>query len=182
MTALPQGYRRASSLSILQSRFMSALALALLFALLALGVLIAPRERETVYALDAIGWSVGLAVSLASYMLLHEMIHGACMRAFSGVKPRYSFHAVYASAGSEAFFPRGQYAVVALAPFLLLGALLLALNASLYPRLFWLFYIVQMPNVSGSAGDLIVVLWLTRMPRGTLVRDSGTEISFYVKA
>lgn len=181
MTELPNGYRRTANVNILTSRAMSTLSVLLLGGMLALGFGLAPRERPKMSGGETVGWLIGLFAAIALYMLLHELVHGAFMRGFSHVKPRYRFRGAYAAAGSDAFFTRKQYVTVALMPLLLLGAGLLLINAVLYPRLFWFVYIVQMLNVSGSAGDLYISARILKMPRMTLVQDTGTEMRFFTR-
>ena len=53
-------------------------------------------------------------------MILHEIIHGGFMKAFSGLKPRYGFTGLYAYAGSDALFNRRQYLIIAFAPVVIL--------------------------------------------------------------
>ncbi len=119
---------------------------------------------------------------LITYIYLHEWIHGLFMKRFSGVRPRYGFTGLFAYAGSDAFFTKKQYAIIALAPVALLGALLALACALLPGRLFWFPYIVQIMNVSGAAGDLYEMALLARMPSDLLVWDEGTRMAFLRKA
>ena len=50
-----------------------------------------------------------LLVNMVLYLVLHELVHGICMRAFSGIRPHYGFTGLYAYAGSTAYF--GEKAV-----------------------------------------------------------------------
>lgn len=45
-----------------------------------------------------------LTAGYAAYVVLHELVHGVCMKYFSGAPVRYGFTGLYAYAGSEAYF------------------------------------------------------------------------------
>lgn len=86
------------------------------------------------------------------YLVLHELVHGICMRAFSGVRPHYGFTGLYAYAGSSAYFGKKPYIVIALAPIVVWGAVLAILNLLVPASWFWPVYFIQIINVSGAAG------------------------------
>ena len=70
-------------------------------------------------------------------------------------------------------------AVIALAPLILWGAVLAVLERTLPDAWFWLIYLVQIANVSGSAGDVYCVVHLRRLPRDILIQDTGTRMRVY---
>jgi len=76
----------------------------------------------------------------ALYIVGHELTHGAFIKIFSGKKAKYGFTGLYAYAGSDAFFNRRQYIIIALAPIIIFGVLLLLLNILLPNRWFWFIY------------------------------------------
>ena len=120
-------------------------------------------------------------IAIVVYMILHELVHGVCMKAITKTKPHYGFTGMYAFAGSEAFFGKGAYILVALAPVILWG-LVLAVLTPLVPRAwFWVVYFVQITNLSGAAGDLYVTCRMLRMPKDILVQDSGVAMKVYAK-
>lgn len=55
------------------------------------------------------------------YMVLHELVHGACMKVFGAKKVRFGFTGLYAFAGSIEYFKKAAYIVVALAPLVVWG-------------------------------------------------------------
>ena len=116
---------------------------------------------------------------LIAYIPLHELTHGALMRLLSGVRPKYGFSLCYAYAGSTVWFDRRSHAVIALAPLILWGAVLAVLERTLPDAWFWLIYLVQISNVSGSAGDVYCVVHLRRLPRDILIQDTGTRMRVY---
>ena len=120
------------------------------------------------------------AVAILLYITLHELTHGAVMKA-CGASVRYGFRAAYAYAGSDAYFTRRAYIVIALAPVVLWGVLLGVLCAVLPAEWFWTVHLIQIVNLSGAAGDLYCAWRTLRSPRDTLVRDTGTAMTFYTR-
>ena len=121
-----------------------------------------------------------LLPALLLYVVTHEWIHGFYMKRYSGVKPKYGFTGLYAYAGSTAFFDRRSYLIIALAPVIWWGALLMILNFALPISWFWFFYIMQIMNLSGAAGDFYVSVYMSRLPRTLLVQDSGVSMDVYL--
>lgn len=113
------------------------------------------------------------------YMVLHELVHGLCMKLFGAKKVRFGFTGLYAFAGSSEYFQKGAYITVALAPLVVWGVVLLALNIAAGPEFFWFVYLLQLVNVSGAAGDLYVSLRFWRMPKDVLVQDTGVSMTVF---
>lgn len=120
-----------------------------------------------------------LLIALFLYVLLHEWVHGICMKHFSGKKAHYGFTGLYAYAGSDAYFTRRSYLIIALAPVALWGAVLLAINCMVDASWFWVVYFLQVMNLSGAAGDLYVTYKFSQMPREILVQDTGVAMTVY---
>lgn len=145
-------------------------------------VLRAPGEEKS----GAVNISINLVsailmiAGIIAYIFLHEAVHGFFIERFSKTKAKYGFTGLFAYAGSDAaYFDRRSYVVIALAPIVLLGAALLALNLALPANLFWYIYIIQILNIAGAAGDAYLVLLTAKMPRDTLINDTGKSIRFY---
>ncbi|MFQ7159499.1 MAG: DUF3267 domain-containing protein [Ruthenibacterium sp.] len=98
---------------------------------------------------------------------------------FRRKKVHYGYAGVYAWAGSKAYFGRKSYIVIALAPLVFWGLVLAALCIVAPAQWFWVFYLVQVTNVSGAAGDFYIAWKAARMPAGVLVQDTGLEMTFY---
>lgn len=122
---------------------------------------------------------LALLAGLLAYIPLHELVHGLCMKYFGAKKVRYGYTGLYAWAGSSEYFGRRSYAVIALAPLAFWGLVLAALCAAVPAQWFWVFYLVQVTNVSGAAGDLYITWKALRMPAKVLIQDTGTGMSFY---
>ncbi len=120
-------------------------------------------------------WFV-LAGMYFAYIPLHEITHGILMHILSGVKPKYGFKLCYAYAGSNVYFDKFSHNLIALAPLVLWGIVLFILERTMPGRWFWLFYLIQISNVSGSMGDVYCVLHLMKMPKDIVIQDTGTRM------
>ena len=181
--ALPRGYRLAGVMDFVRNRrqmkIVSLSALGVTALMLAWGFIFHPVGASL--ALLRTRWPLWLvlAAMLAAYIPLHELTHGAFMFALSGVKPKYGLRLPYAWAGSDVYFDKVSHAVIALAPVVIWGVILQTLCAALPEGWWWLIWAVQISNISGSTGDIYCVIHLARMPRDTLIRDTGTRMTIY---
>ncbi len=116
------------------------------------------------------------------YMILHELVHGVCIKYFSKKKARYGFTGLYAFAGSDCYFNKKSYIIIALAPVVLWGAVLALLNVLLPIEYFWFVYLLQIINISGATGDLYVTMKFCRLPSDILVQDTGVAMTVFTKA
>ena len=119
---------------------------------------------------------------LFAYIILHELVHGIFMRLFSRQRVKYGFTGLYAFAGSDAYFDKVSYIIIALAPVIVWGAVLAVLCALLPPLWFWPIYLIQINNFSGAAGDFYVTARFLFLPRDILVRDTGVSMTVYAKS
>lgn len=183
MTRVPEGYREVRRVDLMRNRkeavLVNLIALIITGAMIALGFVICPSFMEFRFGIDTVFGIIMMFAGIVIYMVLHEVIHGVFMKAFSGVKPRYGFTGLYAYAGSEALFCRKHYLVIAFAPVVILGFMLAVLTIAFYETAFWYFYIIQIVNISGAAGDFYVGTLIARAKNDILVRDAGTDMSFY---
>lgn len=121
---------------------------------------------------------VMLASSLA-YMVLHELAHAVAMKAFGTKKVKFGYTGVYAFAGSNDYYTKGAYLIIALAPVVVWGVVLAVINAFVPLEWFWVVYFVQMSNISGAAGDFYVTFKFMKLPKDILVHDSGVDMKVY---
>lgn len=120
-----------------------------------------------------------LLVGMVVYMVLHELVHGIFMRHYSKAKVRYGFTGLYAFAGSDAYYAKVPYIVIALAPVVVWGLVLAVLCAVVPQGWFWVAYLIQIINLSGAAGDLYVTVKFFSLPADILVQDTGTAMTVY---
>ena len=183
MNALPNGYREVRRVDLMRNRkeavLVNLLALAITGVMIVLGFLICPSFAEFEVGLHTLFGIVLMSVGIVVYMILHEVIHGVFMKAFSGIRPRYGFTGLYAYAGSDALFCRRQYIVIAFAPVVILGLIITVLTVAFYETAFWYLYVIQIVNISGAAGDFYVGTLIARATNDVMVRDAGTDMSLY---
>ena len=183
---LPCGYRQCLHVDLAKNKklfLLVNLAAALIGVALAIaGIVICPIsatfDAEEYIWMPLLRFGV-LMIAFPVYIVLHELVHGLFIRIFSGKGAHYKFTLAYASAGSDAYFGKWSYIVIALSPVVLLGALLAVLCALLPATWFWVAYAIQILNLSGAAGDYYVTLRFCTLPRDILVRDSGTAMTVY---
>ena len=183
MTRVPEGYREVRRVDLMRNRkeamLINVIALGITSLLIALGFVLCPPFSEFRFGIHTVLGIITMLVGTILYMILHEVIHGVFMKAFSGVKPHYGFTGLYAYAGSDALFCRRHYLVIAFAPVVILGFVLAVLTIAFYETAFWYFYIIQIVNISGAAGDFYVGTLIARSKNDIMVRDAGTDMSFY---
>ncbi len=183
MTTLPEGYREIRKIDLMRNKreavIVNVLSFGITLLMLALGFFICPPFTSFSFGVNSLVTMLLLVASIVVYMILHEMVHGIFMKGFSGVKPRYGYSGLYAYAGSDALFDRRQYLVIAFAPVVILGLILLVLNVAFYETDFWLIYIIQVVNISGAAGDFYVGAQIGRTRGELLVRDTGTDMTLF---
>ena len=120
-----------------------------------------------------------LLVLLVVYMVLHELVHGITMKLFGTKKIKYGFTGLYAFAGSDDYYPKLPYIIIALAPVAVLGVVIAVINCFVPREWFWVVYFIQLMNISGAAGDMYVTAKFSRMPKDILVQDSGICMTVY---
>jgi hypothetical protein len=183
MTILPNGYRLVRRVDLMRNRkeavLVNLIAVVIAGMVTAFGFVVCPPFIEIEIGIHSVIRSILTVAGIVGYMILHELIHGVFMKAFSGLKPRYGFTGLYAYAGSNALFDRTQYLIIAFAPVVILGILLAVLTVAFYETAFWGLYVIQIVNLSGAAGDFYVGFLIARSGNDILVRDTGTDMSFY---
>lgn len=123
-----------------------------------------------------------LIVLMVLYMVLHELFHGIAMKLCGTKRVKYGFTGLYAFAGSEDYYDKKSYIFIALAPIVLWGTVLAAVNFFVPTEWFWIVYMIQLINISGAAGDLFAAVKFSRMPKNILIQDSGVSMRvFYIR-
>lgn len=120
-----------------------------------------------------------LLISMLAYIVLHELVHGVTMKLFGTKKVRYGFSGPYAFAGSDDYYSKWAYIIIALAPILVWGIALAVILPLVSAEWFWVVYIIQIINISGASGDIYVTIRFLKFPSDILVRDSGVAMKVY---
>ena len=183
---LPEGYKEIFQINLVENRKMMLLlnGAAIMIAVIMAVVMVffvpftAILDVESgIYA--PILRSVTILAGCFIYIILHELTHGVFIKKYSGKKAHYGFKGGCAYAGSDAYFDRKSYIVIALAPIVIWGVILLVLNFLVPIEWFWVVYIIQIMNVSGAVGDLYVTIKFSGMPEDILVTDCGVGMTVY---
>lgn len=182
---LPENYKEIMAVDLQNNKkqmlLVNGVALVVMIIMIVLGIAFRPLDLE-IYIDNPILGFIHIAILLVGtvvYMVLHELTHGVFMYGYSKVKPRYGFTGLYAYAGSDVYFTKLPYIVIALAPVVIWGIVLLILNLTLPAEYFWPVYFIQITNISGAAGDGYVTARFCTLPRDILVRDTGVAMTVY---
>ncbi|MBQ9988267.1 MAG: DUF3267 domain-containing protein [Clostridia bacterium] len=175
--SLPQGYKKLFDINLQKNK---KLALTINLAALAIAALMVVPALffGPVFRLG-LGQCAVLLIGMLLYIVLHELVHGLFIKRYTSAKVRYGFTGAYAFAGADAYFYKKPYLIIALAPVIVWGLVLLGLNLALGAAWFWPVYLIQITNISGAVGDFYVTVKLCRMADSILVRDSGVSMKVY---
>ena len=124
--------------------------------------------------------AIGLVVLV---LIIHEIIHGLFFWIFSHGRPVFALRPLYAYAGAPTwFFSKRQYAITALGPLIIIGAvgLLLLLLAPIS----WMLMIVLLValNTSGAIGDIFVFFRLLKCSPTSFANDTGEVVTFFERS
>lgn len=185
---LPDGYREIFSVNLQTDK--KAAVLVNLLAFLIMAVLIIPMcfavpitalfDMERGFGAYCARFAV-LLIAIIAYMILHELVHGIAMKSCGTKKINYGFTGLYAFAGSDDYYDKRSYMVIALAPVVVWGIVLAVINALVPKEWFWVSYLIQVFNLSGAAGDFYVTVRFLKFPKDILVKDSGIGMTVYSK-
>ena len=180
---LPESYEESFHIDLQKDKklaiLVNAISLIIFVPIIIIGNFISPISH---FFNDGILSLILFVAGCAVYIILHELVHGIFMRIFSKVRPNYGFTSLYAYAGSDAYFDKTHYIIIALAPVVIWGIVLAALcvitNGT---RWFWIMYLIEGMNLSGAAGDLYVTWRFLKLPRDILIQDSGIAMTVYTR-
>ena len=113
-------------------------------------------------------------------LIIHELIHGFFFWVFSRSRPVFALRPLYAYAGAPGwYFPKRQYAITALGPLVIIGALGLLLM--LLAPVGWLLTIAFLValNTGGAIGDIFVFFRLLKSSSTTFANDTGDVVTFF---
>ncbi len=178
------GYKEYGKLDLVNNKkdaiYVNVLSLVVLVAMVALIPLFVKGTIEEFILYFNPLHSIVLLIMIILYIPLHELVHGAFMKSFSGEKLSFGWKLVYAYCGSkEGMVNYPEYSTVALAPLIVFSIVFIAMMV-LMPSWALVWYLMEVVNVSGSAGDIYVTLklWKDRK-KDILVNDTGTEMTIY---
>jgi len=178
---LPQGYKELEQVDLQKDKklafIVNGMGVIIMIAAFFIGHAIVPFTEF--YRMDGIVPLLAVCIGTIFYMVLHELVHGIFMLYYSKKKPFYGFTGMYAYAGSKCYFNKKSYIVIALAPIVIWGIVLLILNLLFQKTWFWVIYFIQICNLSGAAGDLYVSYRFSKLPADILINDIGVSMTIY---
>lgn len=183
---LPDGYKEIYSIDLQKDKKM-ALLVNLLSVVIAAAVAVPMHFHISFLTLYDMSVGIGvyflrlavMLVGMVAYIVLHELVHGVTMKLFGTKKVKYGFTGLYAFAGSDDYYDKGSYVIIALAPIVVWGIVLAVIGALVPTEWFWAVYIIQVFNLAGAAGDLFVSFKFAKLPSDILVRDHGVGMTVY---
>ncbi len=183
---LPEGYKEILSINLQKDKKVAlivnglALVIAIAFAVpmhfyIPISTLFSFEKGITAYFIRFIS----LLVLMVFYMILHELVYGITMKYFGAEKIKYGFTGLYAFAGSDDYYDKRSYIIIALAPVVIWGIVLAVINALVPEDWFWVVYFIQLLNISGAAGDIYVSIKFSKLPKDILIKDYGVGMTVY---
>ena len=178
---LPSSYLKHLTVDLKTDRRL-AVAVRGIFVLVALSAVVAallidlPRDPSW-------GPAVTIPLTLAAclvYMAVHEATHGVLLQLLTKVKPSYAVRFPFLTTGNHAYLTRRSAVIVALAPSVLWGIVLILALFTLPQDYLLSAYILLTLNFAGSAGDFVEVYVVSRQQPDALVKDDGNQIHVFV--
>lgn len=182
---LPKGYRELLSINLQKDKKLALLVNGTAIAIGVLLVLIMHLFVPIGTLLDASDGDLYtkrflmIAIGCVVYILLHEMVHGMVMKLYGAQQVKYGYTGLYAHAGTDEFFDKKSYLVIALAPVVFWGIVLLAAQFFVSGVWNWVVWAIQIANLSGAAGDAYVTWKFSKLPDDIIVQDSGVSMTVY---
>lgn len=127
-----------------------------------------------------------LVLGLFSYIVLHELVHGAAYKALTHHKLTFGLTLTVAFCGVPDVYTSRKTALIAVsAPFVVFSVLFISLMAvfhSLNPVYYCVFGILFGIHFGGCVGDLYLILLLLAKytQKDLLMRDTGPAQTFYL--
>lgn len=127
-------------------------------------------------------WLVFLIAGIFIHLALHQLIHGLCMKHYSGLPSYYGRKGIVLKyAGNEGYFCRRDYLRIAILPVLCSGLFLGALTVLFGGAWFWLFYCLQIFNLGSAVGDFTLFIKALRLPKSALFHDDGIGVAVFTE-
>lgn len=119
------------------------------------------------------------AIVLASFgfIIVHELIHIIFMSIFARGKVKASFKFPTIAVGSDSYFSKFQYIIIALAPVVILG-IAMVLCLALTPHKL-LFAILTILNFASASGDYILVFFASKQSKNAYFQDNSSETCIF---
>lgn len=121
-----------------------------------------------------------MVIACLLYMVIHELTHAGFLYLFSRTRPAFALRIPYLVVGGRGYLNTRSFIVVALAPVVVWGVILVILQVTLPAQFFFSVYIVTILNFAGSAGDYFQAYAVAKLPPIALIQDDGTATTVYL--
>ena len=118
-------------------------------------------------------------LSCLCYIVIHELIHLIFMKVYGNEKIHVTFKFPTISVGSEAKYSKKHFAVIILAPVLILGGLLILALLFLPKEYTFFLTILTILNFGGAGGDYNQFFKIMKYPADTFFQDNSVETVIY---
>ena len=192
---LPEGYKQVLYINAKDVKFgilFNLIGFAIMAAVMALAILPLGLNGRLSFDIIEVGLSrmqiscLILLLSLLSYIVLHELIHGVAYKKLTGEKLTFGMSWSCAFCGVPNIFTYKRCALISvLAPFAIFSLIFIPLTVALYfvdPLYYLLSALLLSLHLGGCCGDLYIsLLLLFRFKsKELLMRDTGPEQFFYL--
>lgn len=116
-----------------------------------------------------------------AYMTVHEATHGVALQLLTRARPTYGFRFPFLTTGSSLFLTKRSAVIVALAPSVIWGVVLLGALLTVPADFRLVAYVLLALNFAGSAGDYVEAFVVAQQQPNALVQDEGDEIRIFAR-
>lgn len=120
-----------------------------------------------------------IILSIIGFILVHELIHIFFMTVFAKGKVKVKVKFPTIAVGSDAYFNKRQYIIIALAPVFILG-ILTSITCFLFSYEF-LFTILLVFNFASASGDYLLTFYALKQKKKSFFVDTAEETLVYMK-
>lgn len=120
-----------------------------------------------------------IILSIIGFILVHELIHIFFMTVFAKGKIKVKVKFPTIAVGSDAYFNKCQYIIIALAPVFILG-ILTSIAYFLFSYKF-LFTILLIFNFASASGDYLLTFYALKQKKNSFFVDTAKETLIYIE-
>lgn len=191
---LPRGYQAIKKIDLVKDQkaatAINILSLVIIVVMVLIGIVFSGvdhlsmllKNQDNKELMSFIGKVAAAVVFCGVYIVIHELIHAVFMKSFCHeCSIKFGYKVIYAYAGSNAYFNKFSYCLIAVSPLIIAGLILAVLCQMVSEEWFWTVYVVEIFNFSGAAGDIYTLMIMKKLPDDILIRDTGVSMTIYAK-
>lgn len=120
-----------------------------------------------------------IILSVIGFIVVHELVHLIFISIFSKGKIKVRIKIPTIAVGSEAYFDKIQYVIIALAPVIVLGLINLLCLLMLDDK--FIYAILLILNLATASGDYILVYNALKQSKNSYFVDTAEETKVYMQ-